>query len=305
MTKLCLGTVQFGMNYGVNNQIGRQPTWDESFEMIDAALDAGIGAIDTARAYGEAELVLGEYFSGNKERLEGLKVVSKLRPNSIDWERGDVYGQVRAELEDSLGRMGLAALDGYLLHTPEYVYSPAVVAALVKIKEEGLVGNVGVSIYDMKEGFAAIKTGVMDYVQLPYSALDQRGSSSGFIAAAKAAGMTVATRSAFLQGLFMMEDGRVPAHLEKAIPHIAALREAAAAHGLDLVSAILGFVAAETGVDYLVFGAEKLSQIQENIAKFSALDVPDGFIADIKEQIGSVDESIIFPSLWSNGRKAE
>ena len=66
MAELCLGTVQFGMNYGVNNQIGRQPTWKESFEMLDIAIDRGIDVIDTARAYGEAELVLGEYFKKSR-----------------------------------------------------------------------------------------------------------------------------------------------------------------------------------------------------------------------------------------------
>ena len=51
MAKLCLGTVQFGMKYGINNQIGRQPTWEESFEMLDYALDNGIDTIDTACAW--------------------------------------------------------------------------------------------------------------------------------------------------------------------------------------------------------------------------------------------------------------
>lgn len=305
MTELCLGTVQFGMRYGINNQIDRQPTWDESFDMLDFALGSGIDTIDTASAYGEAELVLGKFFADYREKLNGVKIVSKLRPNCIDWEQGDVRGQIHRELEDSLKRIGVDKLDGYLLHTPEYVYNPAVVNALVSLKEEGLTSHIGVSIYDIKEGFAAIKTGVMDAVQLPYSVLDQRGVRSHFLPEAKKAGMTVATRSAFLQGLFMMDNSSIPEHLKKATPHIETVRSLAEKHGLDLVSAIMGFVTAEKNIDYLVFGVEKLSQLKEDIEKFNNPKVPEGFVNDVKEQIGNIDESIIFPSLWSNGKKAD
>lgn len=80
MVKLCLGTVQFGMKYGINNQINRQPTWEESFEMLDLAIENGVEVIDTARAYGEAELILGEYFKRHK-CLQKVRVISKLYYN--------------------------------------------------------------------------------------------------------------------------------------------------------------------------------------------------------------------------------
>lgn len=305
MTKLCLGTVQFGMKYGVNNQIGRQPTWEESFEMIDAALDAGVDAIDTARAYGEAELVLGEYFRRNPHRLKGLRIVSKLRPNVVEPGCVDVAGTVRRELEETLERIGVGSVDGYLLHTPEYVYDKAIVDAMRRMREEGLASNIGVSIYDTKDGFAAIEDGFADYVQLPYSILDQRGVRDGFICAAKEAGVTVAARSAFLQGLFMMDRTAIPAHLQTAIPHLDVIQEVLAGYGVDLVSGILGFVAAEKDIDYLVFGVEAIGQMREDLEKFAGLDVPAACVAELKERVGDVDESIIFPSLWSNGKKAE
>lgn len=171
MAKLCLGTVQFGMKYGVNNQINRQPTWEESFEMIEYALSQGIDTIDTARAYGEAELILGEYFRIN-HKPEHLKVISKLRPNVIDKGEKDIQGIVKREIEDSFNSMNIEKLDGYLLHTPEYIYNREILASLVKLKEQNYVDNIGVSIYDLKEGYAAIESGIIDYIQLPYSILD-------------------------------------------------------------------------------------------------------------------------------------
>ncbi len=164
LSQLCLGTVQFGMKYGIYNKTG-QPTEEECFEMLDMAISQGIKVIDTARAYGTAEERVGRYLSyrGWQGKID---VISKLCPNVMEEGEKDVYGVVRRELEGSLERLKVSKLKGYLLHTPEYIYQDKIVEALFRLKEEGLTENVGVSIYGMEEGYEAIKRG-MDYVQLP------------------------------------------------------------------------------------------------------------------------------------------
>lgn len=303
MAKLCLGTVQFGMKYGVNNQIGRQPTYQESFDMIKYAFDNGIEVIDTAAAYGEAETILGLY---NKEYgiPKGTRIISKLRPNVIEKNEKDIYGVVRKELETSLNKVGVSKLDGYLLHTPEYIYNTDIIEAMVKVKQEGLVQNIGISIYDIKEGYAAIETGVLDYIQLPYSILDQRGIKSGFIKDAKKNNIEIYTRSAFLQGLFMMNKDKIPQNLKKAVPYLDVMDKVIKKYNVDKLSAILAFVDYEMDIDYLVFGVESKDQIIQDIDKIKD-KIPEECILELKTQIDNVDNSIIFPSLWSNGRKAE
>lgn len=302
MPDLCLGTVQFGMKYGVNNQIGRQPAWEESFEMLDYALDHGIDTIDTASAYGEAEMILGSYFK-RRRNSNKIRVISKLSPNIIG-EGVPVKKTVIEECRQSLQKLGLAQLDGYLLHTPEYVYRADILEALCQLKKEGYVRNIGVSIYDLKEGFAAIDSGVMDYIQLPYSLFDQRGMQESFIPKAKKAGIKIFTRSAFLQGLFMMERTNIPDHLQKAVPYLDIVQRILQEFNVDLVSAILQFVKKEKDIDYLVFGVETIRQLEEDILKAGQDNIPDECIRQLKEQINNVSQSIIFPSLWSNGRKA-
>lgn len=301
MPELCLGTVQFGMKYGVNNQIGRQPAWEESFEMLDYAIDHGIDTIDTASVYGEAEQLLGSYFKKCTRRNE-IKVISKLRPNVI--ESGvQVEKTVQAECKTSLQKLGLERLNGYLLHTPEYIYNEDVLSALLQLKKDGYVENIGVSVYDLKEGYAAIDTGVVDYIQLPYSILDQRGMKEGFISKAKSAGVKVFTRSAFLQGLFMMKREAIPGHLQRAVPYLDTINIIISQYDTDMVSAILQFVKKEEDIDYLVFGVETKQQLEEDILKAGQNSVSDECIQQLKEQINNVSQSIIFPSLWANGRK--
>lgn len=301
MPELCLGTVQFGMKYGVNNQIGRQPAWEESFEMLDYAIDHGIDTIDTASAYGEAEQLLGSYFKKCTRRNE-IKVISKLRPNVI--EPGvQVKKTIQAECRDSLQKLGLERLNGYLLHTPEYIYNEDVLGALLQLKKDGYVENIGVSIYDLKEGDAAVDTGVVDYIQLPYSILDQRGMKEGFIPKAKKQGIKVFTRSAFLQGLFMMKREAIPGHLQRAVPYLDTINNIINQYHTDMVSVILQFVKKEEDIDYLVFGVETKQQLEEDILKAGQNSVPDECIQQLKEQINNVSQAIIFPSLWANGRK--
>ena len=57
---LCLGTVQQGMAYGINNQHGK-PSVEESMEIFHQAVLNGIEIFDTASAYGDAEYLIGEY----------------------------------------------------------------------------------------------------------------------------------------------------------------------------------------------------------------------------------------------------
>ena len=76
---------------------------EEMFEMLDTAIVNGICIIDTARAYGTAEIILGNYFASRKS-AEYVKIISKLRPNIIEEDETDICGVVRREWEETLNR---------------------------------------------------------------------------------------------------------------------------------------------------------------------------------------------------------
>lgn len=302
--KMCLGTVQFGMEYGVNNTHG-QPTLDQSLEMLQTALELGIRTFDTAAAYGNAEEILGHFLKTIDVSTYGnIKIVSKLRPNCIV-EGISAKKQVYSECESSLKRLRVDYLDGYLLHTPEYIYRKDVIEALGDLKNEGIVKNIGVSVYELKEGYAGIESGIVDYIQLPYSVIDQRGSISGFFRLAKQEGVSIFTRSAFLQGLFMMKRDSIPEYLNNAIPYLRQFDEIIKKYNVDMVTALIQFVKQEEGIDYLVWGVDNKEQLINDIHAFNSGSVPKEMIKEIKDRIGCVDRGIIIPSLWAGGKKAE
>lgn len=301
--ELCLGTVQFGMKYGINNTLGK-PSLQQSFEMLDTALDKDIKIIDTARAYGDAEEILGEYFKKNPQR-KNVSVISKLAPNIIDPDENDVYRKIEKACLDSLKRIGIEQLDGYLLHTPEYIYNEEIVRSLVKLKEKGYVRNIGVSIYNISEGAAAISSGVVDYIQLPYSVLDQRGIKTSFISDAKKAGIKIFTRSAFLQGLFFMQRERIPEHLKQVNVYLDIIDKLMIKYNVSLAELLINFVSSEENIDYLVFGVDTKDQLIEDVNIFSNRKIKSELIAELKETINDIDEGIILPSLWSGGKKVQ
>ncbi|MCI8881324.1 MAG: aldo/keto reductase [Clostridiaceae bacterium] len=301
--KLCLGTVQQGMEYGINNQYGK-PSTEDSMAIFHEAVMKGIAVFDTARAYGNAELLLGEYFKnyGNREKV---RVISKLRPNIL--QAGEaVYDTMHRECECSLKRIGIEKLDGYLLHTPEYIRDTEAVNALVSLREEGMVKNIGVSIYNMADGDIAVNTGVVDYIQLPFSIFDQRGITSGLIHRAKAAGITLFARSAFLQGLYFMNADSLPDKVKQAGPMLKRWNSIRDEYGFTPEEILIEFVKLFDEIDYLVFGVDTLQQLKRDIAVFhSPTSVDERIWKMIRTEFVQVSRSIIIPSLWSDGRRTE
>lgn len=109
-------------------------------------------------------------------------------------------------LARSLKRLKTDYLDAYVCHVATAVSNAAICEAMAQAKESGLVRHVGFSVYETDEAKSCAANGVCDFMQVPFSVLDQRMATDGALSAAAAKGMTVHARSAFVQGLALMEE---------------------------------------------------------------------------------------------------
>ncbi len=295
--KLVLGTVQLGMKYGLNNTHG-QPTIDEAFSILDAALASGIDTFDTAFAYGMAEDVLGAWIKERKMR-DKIRVISKMRPHALnDYPDGTTaVDVVMTELKKSLKRLNVESLDGYMFHSPHYIYLKHMVEGMQKAKKEGLVKNIGVSIYDEGEALQAVELGV-DYVQVPYNAFDQRLDRTEFFDIAKKNKVKVFARSPFLQGLLLMRPDQLPEHLASLAPLLEKFIDIAKRHNLTQTEASLHFVNSACHAEHIVFGVETLAQLTEDIS-IKTVQFNSSFVAEIQKTFGNLNRGAINPSLWS------
>lgn len=295
--RLCLGTVQFGLDYGINNRVGK-PSKSDVFDILDIAVDRGIHFIDTAAAYGNAEELLGEYIlsRGDKSRFE---IISKLMPNLLDECTNNREIIVEGEIIKSLKKMNLEVLNGYLLHTPENFYDSKIMEGLIRSKEKGLVKNIGVSIYEFNHAMDVVSSASVDYIQVPYNILDQRMDQDHFFEIAKKNGVKVFARSAFLQGLLLMNSDNLPKNLKHAKDCLAQYKEILKKYNMTKDEGAIVFSYQNANIDYLVFGVDKREQLIRNLDLIDKNEAQKDYIEEIRSTFSDIEESVIFPSLWA------
>lgn len=198
MNKLALGTVQFGQKYGVSNKIG-QVSFDEVKKVLKYAKKININLIDTAISYGDSEKIIGNV------GIKTFKVVTKLPAPSRDIF--DIEKWVRNEVKFSLNRLGLKSIYSLLIHNSESLLSNSgekIVKTLYKLKSEGTIEKVGLSIYDPSEIDTMKELIKPDIVQIPLNIFDQRFLISGWLSKLFKNNIEIHARSIFLQGLLLM-----------------------------------------------------------------------------------------------------
>lgn len=286
MNRLALGTVQFGLPYGIANQAG-QVSRTEAKAMLQLASANGIDTIDTAIAYGESETCLGEVGT------QGFKLVTKLPalPDSCE----DVGGWVRVQVAESLARLNVKAVYGLLLHRPEQLLGTngkELYKALQSLKEIGQVQKMGVSIYAPRELEMLTKLFRLDMVQAPFNLVDRRLHSSGWLQRLKDDGVEVHTRSAFMQGMLLMPQAAIPPKFAPWADLWECWHSWLKGSELLAVQACLAYPLAFREIDRVVVGADSVTQLGQIIS--AANGVPQVSLPDLQCE----EENLINPSRW-------
>ena len=169
--ELCLGTAQFGLNYGITNNSG-QVREDIAQSIIHQSIQHGIRWIDTAQMYGNAEELLGRLLQGEAK----YRIVSKLAPQSQPVFTSDHVRDWDNSFVNSCLRLGVKSFDTLLLHSPSDLLKPGSMylqSWLLGLREKGLVNRIGLSIYEGSD-LCGLPVSLFDVIQLPISLFDQR-----------------------------------------------------------------------------------------------------------------------------------
>jgi len=285
--RLALGTVQLGLDYGINNK-GGKPSREKAVEILEEAYKNGIRVFDTAAGYGEAEDILGEFIAKNHLE-EKVSVITKAGKDK----------ELAVSVTESVKRLKQKQLDGLLLHDPKQMYDEKVVSELKAAKEKGLVRNIGASVYEEKDALYAIKAGCFDYVQIPYNVFDHHIDETDFFELAKKSRIMIIARSPFLQGLFLMKKEEIPAHLDRAKPLLEKFDRIISKHNLSRQEAALLFSYSNSRISNVLFGVDNLEQLEENLTIIKEKKMSEECLSELNKSFNDVDEDIKNPSRWN------
>jgi aryl-alcohol dehydrogenase-like predicted oxidoreductase len=193
VSALSLGTAEIGLDYGIaEDGEARRPSEAEAHELLHFALDRGINLIDTARAYGEAEAIIGRAL---RKRRSEYVLTSKVMPQAA------VSSLVRTQLEHSLAALQTEYLDIMMIHSRAEQVEPdrETFAHLAQAREEGLVHFIGTSVYGPDAAMRAIECGWFDCIEVGYSVLDRRIEVQ-VLEAAETRDVGIIARSVLLRG---------------------------------------------------------------------------------------------------------
>jgi len=286
--KLALGTVQFGMDYGIANQAGRVPP-EEVKKIMDFAVERGIDTLDTAVAYGESERVLG------KHPLAGWKVITKI--GSVPIECGDVNSWIIDQIHGSLGHLGITALHGLLLHNPFQLLEPfgnQIITALKEAQQRGLIRHYGISIYDPAELDLLTRVFEPTIVQAPFSIMDRRMIESGWLDRLCGMNVEVHARSIYLQGLLLMNAAERPPRFERWNPLWSAWSDWLQEVALTPLQACTRYALSFPQISKVVVGTDSLRQIME------IHEAGRGEVPSLPEELQTDDLELLNPSRWAN-----
>ena len=277
-SRLLLGTVQFGLNYGIANTHGK-PSFDTVKAILKVALDKGITSLDTAAAYGDSEEVLGRALAelGIAERMT---VVSKVPPLP---ETGDPLAFITESVANSLKRLKLSVLPLVLFHNEKDWRYHEELSSLV---DKGMIAAAGVSLDSLE---CAATADEAPYVQLPCNVFDHRFDEK----IKNHAEGHIFIRSVYLQGMAVMPKEKIP------FPELLNFRERLESFGLPMQELCMRYLLSFAGNVSVLTGVDTPEQLLENcrMAEKGPL-TPDLFKA-VSETVPLLSEQLIRPKMWN------
>ena len=267
MGKLVLGTVQFGLQYGVNSA-GR-PSQEAVKAILDEASKGGITTLDTSSAYGNSEGVLGDSIATPGQ----FNIVSK-------YPKGEI--PVGEMFCGSLKRLKVDKLYGYLIHHFEvYKNDPKVWDEFVALKESGKVQKIGFSLYTPEELEFVLKNGSpFGIIQVPFNIFDKKFLP--YMKELHEKGVEIHVRSTFLQGLFFKDRNALPEKLQPMKKYLLQLDEFSKKSGLSISEIALNYNLQNPYIDGVLIGVDNVEQLQMNLN--SVKDTPINIEIEVKEQ---------------------
>ena len=280
LDKISLGTVQFGLEYGINNTKG-QTKKDEVSKILKRCKKVGIVHIDTAAVYGSAENVLGEVIQ-SEGLSDSFHITTKYKGNGMN--------SLPLSTRESLQKLRVEKLHCQMFHSYQDFKNTEDF-----IKPDS-VDNIGVSVYTNEELVDTLENSNVRVIQCPFNLLDNDSIRGETLKIAKEKGIEIQVRSAFLQGLFFMDRNNLPLSLRELKSHLEELDRICSNYKISMSQLALGYCLSKDYIDKVVIGVDSLEHLNLNI---EAIKTPlPKFILEEIDKITVSNHKLLNPTYW-------
>ena len=288
MSKIALGTVQFGIDYGVNSVAG-QVSSKEVKKIFSYAHSTNIGLLDTAPAYGNSEKILG------RMNISNFKVVTKTRHfDSLEIKNNDVK-LLNNDFYHSLEDLKQDSVYGVLMHNADDLLKPGAEKLydhLQELKQAEKIEKIGVSVYDYSQLQSILDNFDIDLVQLPFNILDRRMIDSGMLSTLRSSNTEVHARSVFLQGLLLMSEQNRPDKFNRWSGLWKIWHEWLNDSQITALEATIRYAISMPEISKVLVGVDNKDQLKEIII------ASNGILPNIPTELHTNDINLLNPSNW-------
>ena len=288
ISKLALGSANFGLEYGLANTSG-QISEKELENILLLAEWAGVEVVDTAQVYGDSETRLGALCKNYR-----FNIVTKI---GADLENDFVKKSVSGLVEQSCSKLKQSQLYAVMLHRPEVLLGNQgnlILKELLALKERNIISKIGISIYSPEILEEISELCCMDIVQAPFNIFDQQIFLSGWSDKLKKSGVEIHTRSVFLQGLLLMQEPSLPKYFTNNWQDLfRSWYNFLRTNKAEALEVALNFVLEQDWIDKVVVGVDSVSQLR------ALVEIEKSSVSMVFPKIACNDPKLINPSKWN------
>jgi aryl-alcohol dehydrogenase-like predicted oxidoreductase len=286
--KIALGTVQFGIDYGIANT-GGQVSFTEVEKILKYANSQNIDLLDTASAYGNSEQVLG------RSQIQNFKIITKTNHFKHDISTEKKSDLLARDLRQSLYFLKKKYVYGLLVHNSNdllKIGADKIFNKLQELKQQGLITKIGVSIYDHQQLQQILDNFDIDLVQLPFNILDRRLIDSGMLRLLKEKNIEVHARSIFLQGLLLMSEQNRPRKFSRWDELWSLWHQWLNDNKITALEATTRYAISVPEISKVLVGVDTQEQLQEII------ESSEGALPVLPKELFTNDVNLLNPSNW-------
>tara|TARA_B110000483_G_scaffold243519_1_gene333799 strand:- start:11 stop:892 length:882 start_codon:yes stop_codon:yes gene_type:complete len=288
ISKITLGTVNFGQDYGLREKQRNKVSKKIAIKIIRKAFKSGINSFDTSPDYGNAEKILGEALK-KCNCLIATKIYIQSK-KKIDLKK------ILKSINKSRKNLNKKKLDSIQIHNAdENIFKNSELKNFfLNLKKKKLIKIIGATVYTQREALACINSGWIESIQVPYNIINQEMNIKVFNLAKKNK-IKIFTRSTFLKGVLTEKISFLPKQMEALKKEIKKNLSKLNLDLKDLKQLALKFVTSNMQIDSIVLGIDNFEQLNE-IIKFKKKKFSNSYLKRLS--IFDSKSKLKDPRLW-------